>query len=262
MLAAEAFDLAGRVIWITGSSRGIGRAIAEHFHAHGASVVVHGRGGNALDAVVGHIGGDTMAVTADVRDADQVAEAAAQIGAHHGRLDAVVANVGGAFGGALAGMTPDQWQKMLDLNLTGSYNVARAAHDLVAEAAGSIVFVSATAAQNPAPGFGAYGAAKAGIEHLTRSLAAEWGPEVRVNCVAPGLVATEGAKKALFRDSDELLAKAGTAMAVGRVGEPEDIAWACHFLISKAASYVSGEVLVVDGGPVEGVAQRVGRAMQ
>ncbi len=83
-----------------------------------------------------------------------------------------------------------------------------------------------------------------------------------MNCVAPGLVATEGAKKALFRDSDELLAKAGTAMAVGRVGEPEDIAWACHFLISKAASYVSGEVLVVDGGPVEGVAQRVGRAMQ
>lgn len=262
MLAAEAFDLAGRVVWITGSSRGIGRAVAAHMRAHGATVVVHGRRRERLDEVVSALGGDTTAVTGDVRDAADMEAAASEIRAQHGRLDAIVANVGGALGGALADMSPDQWQKMLDLNLTGSYNAVRAAYPLLGPVSGSVVFVSATAAQNPAPGFGAYGAAKAGIEHLTRSLAAEWGPDVRVNCVAPGLVRTEGAMKALFRDSTDLLAKAGSAMAVGRVGEPEDVAWACHFLISRAATYISGEVLVVDGGAVEGVAQRIGRAMQ
>ncbi len=85
---------------------------------------------------------------------------------------------------------------------------------------------------------------------------------MRVNGVSPGLIRTEGAMRALFRESEELLAKAGTAMAVGRVGEPDDIAWAVHFLLSAAASYVSGAVLRVDGGEVDGVAQRVMRAMQ
>jgi NAD(P)-dependent dehydrogenase (short-subunit alcohol dehydrogenase family) len=262
MLAAEVFDLTNRVAWVTGSSRGIGRAVAGHLRAHGASVVVHGRDRDSLDEVVADLGGDTLAVTADVRDPEAVRAAVDEIEGTFGRLDAVVANVGGALGASLADMAPAQWAKMIDLNLTGSYNVARAAHPLLQEAGGAVVFISATAAQNPAPGFGAYGAAKAALEHLTRSLAAEWGPEVRVNCVSPGLVRTDGAMKALFRGSEDLLAKTGRAMAVGRVGEPEDIAWACHYLVCPASSYISGAVLVVDGGPVEGVAQRVGRAMQ
>lgn len=124
------------------------------------------------------------------------------------------------------------------------------------------MLVSATAASNPAPAFGAYGAAKAAVEHLVGSLAAEWGPRIRVNAVAPGLIRTPGSMEALFRGSEELLARAGGAMAVGRVGEPEDVAWAVHFLLSAAASYVSGAVLDVDGGPTEGVAQRVARAIE
>jgi NAD(P)-dependent dehydrogenase (short-subunit alcohol dehydrogenase family) len=261
MLAAEAFDLTGRVAWVTGSSRGIGRVIAAHLSAHGASVVVHGRDRARLDDVVADLGGNAMAVACDVRDTEAVEGAVAEIEGRLGRLDAVIANVGGALGVPLADMEPRQWAKMLDLNVTGSYNVARAGYPLLRQAGGAVVFISATAAQNPAPGFGAYGAAKAALEHLTRSLASEWGPDVRVNCVAPGLVRTEGAMKALFGDSNEKLARAGRAMALGRVGEPEDIAWACHYLVSTAASYVTGTVLTVDGGAVEGVAQRVGRAM-
>ncbi len=110
--------------------------------------------------------------------------------------------------------------------------------------------------------FAAYGAAKAGVEHLTRSLAAEWGPAVRVNCVSPGLIRTEGSMRALFGGSTESVTRAGRAMALGRVGEPEDIAWVCHFLLSDAADYVTGAVIPVDGGPTEGVAQRVMRAME
>lgn len=262
MLAAEAFDLSNRVVWVTGSSRGIGRAIAKHLRAHGASVVVHGRDAARVDTVVEQLGSDTIGVTGDVRDSEAMASAITRTEEAFGRLDGVVANVGGAFGVSIGDMTPAQWSKMLDLNLTGSFNVAQASHRLMRNTGGAVVFVSGTAAQNPAPGFAAYGAAKAALEHLTRSLAAEWGPNVRVNCVSPGLVRTEGAMKALFRGSPDLLEKAGRAMAVARVGEPEDIAWACHFLLSAAAAYVSGSVLVVDGGPTEGVAQRVARAMQ
>lgn len=262
MLAAEAFDLNDRVVWVTDSSRGIGRAVAGHLRAHGASVVVHGRDREHVDSTVEELGADAIAVTADVRDLKAAKGAVAEIEEAFGRLDAVVANVGGAFGIPLADMIAAQWSKMIDLNLTGSYNVAQASHPLLRSTGGVVAFVSATAAQNPAPGFGAYGAAKAGLEHLTRSLAAEWGPQVRVNCVAPGLIRTEGAMNALFRGSPELLERAGSAMALGRVGEPEDIAWACHFLLCAASAYLSDTVLVVDGGPTEGVAQRVAKAMQ
>ena len=123
------------------------------------------------------------------------------------------------------------------------------------------MLVSATATTSATPLFGAYGAAKAGVEHLTRSLAAEWGPEVRVNCVSPGLIRTEGSMQAVFRGSEELAAKAGRTTAVGRVGTPSDIAYAVHYLLSDAAAYVSGETIVVDGGPTEGPTQRILRAI-
>ena len=263
MLASKAFDLTGRVAWITGSSRGIGQAIASHLHAHGATVVVHARGERGLDEVVRRLGDRVLAVTGDVRDAAAMTAVVTRIEDEFGRLDKLVCNVGGALGAHLADVDPADWSKMLDLNLTGSFLPAQAAHALLARSdAGAVAMISATTAADPAPLFGAYGAAKAGVEHLVRSLAAEWGPAVRVNAVAPGLVRTEGAVKALFGESETLMAKAGTAMAMARIGLPEDIAWAVHFLLSDAASYVTGSVLTVDGGQVEGVAQRIMRAMQ
>lgn len=254
------FDLAGRVVWVTGSSRGIGRGVAEHLARQGASVVVHARTQEALEEVVAAAGAHPVA--ADVRDEEALAAAAEQIRSRYGRLDGLVANVGGAAMGALAEMDVERFRRQLDLNLTGTFAVARAAYPLLRETRGAAVLVSATAATGATPLFGAYGAAKAGVEHLTRSLAAEWGPEVRVNCVSPGLIRTEGSMKAVFRNSEELAAKAGRTAGVGRVGEPQDIAYACHYLLSDAAGYVSGAVLVVDGGPTEGPAQRILRALE
>ena len=256
---AEAFSLAGRVIWVTGSSRGIGRGIAEHLAAHGAEVVVHARSEQALADVVAATG--AFAVTADVRDEEALEAAAAAIRERFGRLDGVVANVGGAAPGELAGLPVERFRRQLDLNLTAAFATVRAAYLLLREARGAAVLVSATATDGATPLFGAYGAAKAGVEHLTGSLAAEWGPEVRVNCVSPGLIRTEGSMTAVFSGSEELAARAGATTAVGRIGEPADIAHACHYLLSEAASYVSGAVLVVDGGPTEGPTQRILRAI-
>ena len=203
-----------------------------------------------------------LAVAGDVRSEDELAAAVAAISERFGRLDGVVPGVGGAAPGPLAEIdaralpAPARAQPHL-----GASRPFGPAIRCCARRAGAAVLVSATATTSATPLFGAYGAAKAGVEHLTRSLAAEWGPEVRVNCVSPGLVRTEGSMQAVFRGSEELAAKAGRTTAVGRVGTPEDIAYACQYLLSDAASYVSGADLVVDGGPTEGPTQRILRAI-
>jgi NAD(P)-dependent dehydrogenase (short-subunit alcohol dehydrogenase family) len=258
------FDLAGKVIWVTGSSRGIGRGVAEHLARAGAGVVVHARTPDAMaevTAAVEAIGGEALAVSGDVRSEDDLATVVAAITERFGRLDGVVAGVGGAAPGPLAEIDLERFRRQLELNLTSAFATVRAGYPLLRAARGAAVLISATATTSATPVFGAYGAAKAGVEHLTRSLAAEWGPEVRVNCVSPGLIRTEGSMKAVFRGSEELAAKAGRTTAVGRVGTPEDIAFAVQYLLSEAASYVSGETIVVDGGPTEGPTQRILRAI-
>jgi NAD(P)-dependent dehydrogenase (short-subunit alcohol dehydrogenase family) len=261
-LASEVFDLSGRVIWVTGSSRGIGAGIARHLADHHATVVVHGRTAGSTDAILGELGGtDASAVIADVRDANAVNAVVAQIADRHGRLDGVVANVGGAAPGSADEVDAARFARQLDLNLVSVYTTLRAAHPLLDSAAGAAVVVSATAAAGATPMFAAYGAAKAGVEHLARTLAAEWGPRVRVNAVCPGLICTEGSIAAVFGGSAELVERAGRTTAVGRIGEPQDVAWACHYLLTPAAAFVSGATLVVDGGPTEGPAQRILRAI-
>jgi NAD(P)-dependent dehydrogenase (short-subunit alcohol dehydrogenase family) len=174
-----------------------------------------------------------------------------------GRLDGVVANVAALRRGG-GRTSADRFRRQLELNLVGGFNVLRA----VTRCARRGRVSSATATGSATPLFGAYGAAKAAVEHLTGTLAAEWGPEVRVNCVAPGLIRTEGSLAAVFRGDEALVARAGATTAVGRIGEPEDVAYACQYLLSAAASYVSGAVLVVDGGPTEGPTQRILRALE
>lgn len=254
------FDLSGRVVWVTGSSRGIGRGVAEHLAREGADVAVHARTREALDDVVAATG--AFPTVADVRDEASLLAAVEEIRGRFGRLDGVVANVGGAAPGRLAELDLERFRRQLELNLTSSFATVRAAYPLLQETGGTAVLVSATGARSATPLFGAYGAAKAAVEHLTASLAAEWGPGVRVNCVSPGLIRTEGSMQAVFRGSEELAARAGRTTAAGRVGEPEDVAWACHYLLSDAAAYVSGAVLVVDGGPTEGPTQRILRALE
>jgi NAD(P)-dependent dehydrogenase (short-subunit alcohol dehydrogenase family) len=258
---AGGFDVADRVIWVTGSSLGIGRGVAEHLARAGASVVVHGRDAEAAQEVADALDGPALAVAADLRDEAALAAAAEAIAERFGRLDGLVANVGGAAFGPMATLEVERFRRQLDLNLTGAFASARVAYPLLREGGGAVVLISATAATNPTPQFGAYGAAKAGVEQLAGSLAAEWGPEVRVNCVSPGLVRTEGSLRSVFRGSEEIAKRAGRTTAVGRVGEPSDIAYACQYLLSDAAAFVSGSVLVVDGGPIEGPTQRILRAL-
>ena len=265
MSAASPFDISGRVIWVTGSSRGIGRGVAEHLARNGASVVVHARSIEALQdvsAALEALGTAALAVTADVRDAEALSSAIATIESHFGRLDGIVANVGGAAFGPAATLAVERFRRQLDLNLGSAFATAQAAYPLLRVAHGAVVLVSATAATNPTPQFAGYGAAKAGTEQLTTSLAAEWGPEVRVNCVSPGLIRTEGSFQAVFGGSEALAAKAGQTTAVGRIGEPNDVAYACHYLLSPAAAFISGATLVVDGGPTEGPTQRILRVLE
>lgn len=260
----SAFDISGKAILVTGSSRGIGRGIAEQLAAEGADVAVHARSREALEqvtATLGAMGARVFGVTADVRDGEQVAAAVEAVAAHFGRLDGVVANVGGAAFGDAATQGIDRFRRQLDLNLTSAFATARAAYPLLKDTRGALVLIAATAVTNPTPQFAAYGAAKAATAHLTASLAAEWGPEVRVNCVSPGLVRTEGSFTAVFQSREELVERAGRTTAVGRIGEPRDVALACQYLLSEAAAFVSGAVLVVDGGPTDGPTQRILKAI-
>lgn len=264
-LAAEAFDLSGSVMWVTGSSRGIGAGIALHLARHGADVVVHGRTEDSttdIERSIEAAGAQVLAVHSDVRDERAVDDSVAMIEERFGRLDGVVANVGGAALGPVTSVEGARFARQLDLNLVSTFVTLRSSHRLLAASRGSGVMISATAAASPTPMFAAYGAAKAGVEHLASTLAAEWGPDVRINAVSPGLIRTEGSMAAVFRGSDELAKRAGATTAVGRIGETSDIAWACHYLLSPAASFVSGTTLVVDGGPTEGPTQRILRAIE
>jgi NAD(P)-dependent dehydrogenase (short-subunit alcohol dehydrogenase family) len=263
--ASSPFDVAGRVILVTGSSRGIGRGVAEHLAGSGASVVIHARTLKALGEVrasIAALGGEALPVAADVRDTAALQDAMAAVQSRFGRLDGVVANVGGAGFGPAATLTVERWRRQLELNLTSGFVTLQAAYPLLKAGGGAAVLVSATAATNPTPQFSAYGAAKAGTAQLVGSLAAEWGPEVRVNCISPGLIRTEGSFQAVFQGSEQLAARAGRTTAVGRIGEPSDIAYGCQYLLSAAAGYVSGATLVLDGGPTEGPTQRILRALE
>ncbi len=257
---AGSFSVDNQTIWVTGSSRGVGHGVGRHLLEQGARVIFHSRNSERLDDLVSDLGGapEVTTVSCDVCSPGQVKDAVAEIAQIHGKLDGLVANVGGASFGPAAETDPIQWSKMLELNLSASFYCAQATRHLLADSgAGSVVFVGAVAAFNPTPMFAGYGAAKAGVEHLVGSLAAEWGPEIRVNAVSPGLILTEGSLAAVFGGSQDLADRAGITTAVGRLGQPSDIGMACQYLLSPASAFVSGTVLKIDGGAVEGPTQRI-----
>lgn len=184
----------------------------------------------------------------DVRDADAVAAMVAGIVDRHGRLDAVVNNAGGSPYALAADASPRFHQKIVELNLLGMLNVSQAANAVMQEqdGGGSIVSISSLSGTRPSPGTAAYGAAKAGVDSLTASLAVEWAPKVRVNAVVAGMVRTEQAE--LFYGDEQSQAAVAATIPLGRLAEPADIGWAAAFLASDAASYISGATLAVHGG--------------
>ena len=183
-----------------------------------------------------------------MRDAEAVAALIDVIVAKHGRLDVVVNNAGGSPFALAADASPRFHQKIIELNLLGMLHVSQAANAVMQQQpqGGSIVSISSVSGRRPSPGTAAYGAAKAGVDSLTTTLAVEWAPKVRVNAVVVGMVATEQAE--LFYGDSESQAAVASTVPLGRLAKPDENGWAAAFFASDAASYVSGATLAVHGG--------------
>ena len=234
-------DLSGRVAVVTGGTRGIGLGLAQAFAAAGASVLVCGRNEPSSLPEGLHF------VAADVRDPDQARLPVDQAMDRYGRLDVLVNNAGGAPAAAAATVSPRFVRKVVELTLLAPFYVAQAANARMQqqESGGAIVNIGSVAGRQAEPGSAAYSAAKAGLLQLTRALALEWAPRVRVNHITAGLVMTPTAAPYYGQDGG---ASVAATIPMGRMAEPSDIASACLFLASSLAAYVTGADLAVHGG--------------
>jgi len=235
-----ALDLTDRVVLVTGGARGIGRGISRALASAGATVVTCGRA-EADSPGASHL-------VCDVRDADAVRAMVDELVAGHGRLDGLVNNAGGAPYSPAADASPRLHEKVVGLNLLAPLSVAQACNAVMQsqESGGSIVNISSVSALRPSPGTAAYGAAKAGLDSLTRSLAVEWAPRVRVNSVDVGLCRTEHTDD--HYGGDETVAAIERTIPLGRMATPEEIGHVVAFLLSDLASYVSGATVECHGG--------------
>jgi 3-oxoacyl-[acyl-carrier protein] reductase len=233
------------VALVTGGSRGIGAAIARELTGAGARVAVNYRAGKeAAEAVAGEF--DGLAVQADVSSSDEAARLIEKVESELGDIAALVNNAGVTRDTLIARMSDDDWQTVIDTNLRGTFNTARAvSRKMMRRRSGSIVNLSSVVGVHGNPGQANYAASKAGIIGLTKALARELGSRgVRVNAIAPGYVATELTD--VLNEEQRGLILANTPL--GRLGEPEDVAGAVRFLCSDEAAFITGEVLLVDGG--------------
>ena len=248
------FDLSGQVAIITGSSRGIGRAIAERMAEHGARVVISSRKLQACEEVVQainakHGAGRAVAMAANISSKDDLAQLVQQTQQQLGSVDVLVCNAASnPYYGPQAGITDEQFRKILDNNIVANHwLIGMVAPQMIERKSGSIIIVSSIGGLRGSPVIGAYCISKAADMQLARNLAVELGPHnVRVNCIAPGLIKTDFAR-ALWEDADMLKERMSTT-PMRRIGEPDEIAGAAVFLASQAGSYVTGQSLVVDGG--------------
>jgi NAD(P)-dependent dehydrogenase (short-subunit alcohol dehydrogenase family) len=239
-------DFSGRVVLVTGGTRGVGRGIAEVFLHAGAIVVTCGR--KEPDSLPSADGRTAEFLPCDVRDADQVGALVDAIVQRHGRLDVLVNNAGGAPPADTATASARFTTRIVELNLIAAILCSQAAFGVMRNQpdGGAIVNIASVSGIRPSPATAAYGAAKAGLINLTQTLAVEFGPSVRVNAVTVGYVVTEQAH--LFYGDEAGIAAVGATIPLGRMAEPADIGNVCLFLASPLAGYVSGANVVVHGG--------------
>jgi NAD(P)-dependent dehydrogenase (short-subunit alcohol dehydrogenase family) len=248
------FDLSGKVAVITGSSRGIGRAIAERLAEHGAKVVVSSRKAEACkevaDAINKKHGKDSaIVVPANISSKDDLKNLVEEATGKFGKIDILVCNAASnPYFGPLGGIQDDQFRKILDNNILSNHWLAQlVSPQMIKRKEGSIIIVSSIGGLRGSPVLGAYCISKAADLQLARNLAVEYGPHnVRVNCIAPGLIKTDFAR-ALWEDKARLAAREEQT-PLRRIGEPDEIAGAAVFLASAAGSFVTGQNIVIDGG--------------
>jgi NAD(P)-dependent dehydrogenase (short-subunit alcohol dehydrogenase family) len=236
----------GDAVLVTGSTRGIGEGVAKRFASEGASVVVTGRTVEAGEATVEEIresGGEAIFVQADVRDPDEIAALVDATAEEYGGIDVVVNNAGVETNTSVTEATMEDWNLVLETDLRAYWLTAKRAVEYMD--AGAIVNVSSNHAVVTMPEMFPYNAVKAGIDGMTRAMALDLGPDVRVNTVNPGWVAIERTESGLSEAERERLE---SIHPVGRLGDPEDVAGAVAFLASDDAAYVTGANLLVDGG--------------
>jgi len=248
------FTLAGKVAIITGSSRGIGRAIAERMAEAGARVVISSRKAEACEAVAAginaqHGAGSAIVVPASLSSKDDLRRLVDETRRQLGPVDVLVCNAASnPYYGPLAGIADEQFRKILDNNVIANHwLIGFVAPQMIERKDGAIIIVSSIGGLRGSSVIGAYNISKAADFQLARNLAVEYGPHnVRVNCIAPGLIKTDFAR-ALWEDP-ERLHEVNTQVPLRRIGEPDEIAGAAVFLASKAGSFVTGQSIVVDGG--------------
>ncbi len=246
------YDLSGKVALITGASRGIGKAIAKGFAQTGARVVLSSRKQPDLEAVAEEIkkeGGEAFpfaAHTGRLADLDRLMQKTLE---HYGRLDILVNNAGTnpVFGPVMNTEEP-AWDKIMDVNLKGAFFLGKAAARVMAEQKqGVIINIASNAGLRPAMGLGIYSVSKAGLIMLTRVMASEWGESgIRVNAIAPGIIETRFSE-ALWKN-DMIRKMAESSAALGRIGKTEEIVGSALFLASDSSRFMTGQVLVLDGG--------------
>jgi len=232
--------LTGKVVLVTGGVRGVGAGISAVFAGQGATVVTCAR--RPVEGLPYEFH------SCDVRDDESVAALITAIVEKHGRIDVVVNNAGGSPYVPASEASARFSSKIIELNLLGTLSVSQHANAVMQnqDTGGVIVNISSVSGRRPTPGTAAYGAAKAGVDNLTETLAVEWAPKVRVNSVVVGMVETEQSE--LFYGDADSIAAISKNVPLGRLAKPADIGWAAAFLASDAASYISGASLEVHGG--------------
>ncbi|MFH8583592.1 SDR family oxidoreductase [Streptomyces celluloflavus] len=243
---ALTIDLSGRVAVVTGGTRGVGAGITAALLDAGAQVIACAR--RPPDRTPEAAGRTARYIELDLRDADAVGAFFRRVRAEYGRLDVLVNNAGGTPYRLLADSAPQQAARVVELNLITPLTTSLAARAVMAdqESGGSIIMIGSVSGTRPSPGTAAYGAAKAGLDSLARSMAVEWAPKIRVNTLTLGMVRTELSH--LHYGDEAGIAAVGRTVPLARLAAPAEVGEACAFLASDLAGYVSGASLLVHGG--------------